>query len=142
VLNLEAFIFMLNDGRIFLSTEFRCVALPCWTSIPIYLCPFRNLFLWTSARRIFIVLQPVLRLIYILFCLQISIRYHNGQILSTFSQLHIELLSLKYVALKYYNNCFCSGFNAEMWATLSSQIKFDWFLVHLTVYSFPQEGIW
>jgi len=140
VLNLETFRFMLNGGGIFRSTAYRCFALPCWTSTRVYSCPFRNLFVWTYGRRIFIVLQPVLRLIYILFFLQISIRYQSGQILSTFSQLHIELLFLKYVVLQYYNN-FCSGFNAEMWATLPSQIRFDWFLVHLTVDSYPQEGI-
>jgi hypothetical protein len=76
-----------------------------------------------------------------LFYLQISTRYQSGQIVWTFSQLHNEVLFLKYISLKYYNNCFCSGFNAEIWVILPSQIKFDWFLVHSTVASYPQEGI-
>jgi len=85
------------------NIPFNSVQMCCTSLLDFNTClfwPFRSLFVWTSARRIFIVLQPVLRAIYI-FCLQISIRYQCGQILSTLSQLHIELLILKYITLKY-----------------------------------------
>jgi hypothetical protein len=96
---------MLNKrGGIFRSKVFRCVTLPCWTSVRVYLCPFRILIIWISARRIFTVLQLVLRFTFILFCPQISVRRQSGQTLLTLSRLHIEVLYLKDVALRYYNN--------------------------------------
>jgi hypothetical protein len=53
VLNLETFRCMLNEcGGIFRSKLFRCVTLRSWTSVRAYLCPFRNLFLRVSARRV------------------------------------------------------------------------------------------
>jgi hypothetical protein len=58
--------------------------------------------------------------LFMLFGVQIVVRYHSGEILPTLSQLRIEVgyLCLEYITLKYYNICFCSGGDAKTRTTV------------------------
>lgn len=120
---------------IFRSTVFKCVSLPSYTSVCVYLYSCGNLFLWTSAKWKFITLKSALRFIYIVFGIQIAVGYHSAQILQNLSELNIKVLVFEIYHIKYYDTCFSSGFNAKIWRR-NALIKKVWLVINLLIGSF------